>query len=274
MYDVPAALPTSSTLDAAAAAPADRPTWLRRAAVAAAGVLASAVPLVFTINLTRMLLVGELADHRFHQLTGQGLVLCALWLGGLLPLLRAGWAGRRPSPAAGALHLVFAAAGAACAVVAPGGGAPVLVGLIVVTGALAWLALPLRPRLRTALQVHPLLAPLWLVAAAVTMPYVLEQLALQNAATGHHAANPHHFDMAWLAVTLVVLGLLSAVATRLRVLGLVAGAGLAWTGAVGVVLGVDRPWTLLALAVGVAATSLTVALGRPSDPVSGTVRVN
>jgi hypothetical protein len=38
---------------------------------------------VFAVNLSRMLLTGELSDHRFHQLTGQGLVLVAVWLGGL-----------------------------------------------------------------------------------------------------------------------------------------------------------------------------------------------
>ena len=30
------------------------------------------------------------------------------------------------------------------------------------------------------------------------------EIALQNAATGHHAQNPHFFDMAWLVTALVV----------------------------------------------------------------------
>ena len=57
--------------------------------------------------------------------------------------------------------------GLACSVAAPGGGAPILAGVIAVTGALLWLALPLRPRLRTELRVDPLLAPLALLSAAL-----------------------------------------------------------------------------------------------------------
>ena len=53
--------------------------------------------------------------------------------------------GRRPSTAAGLLHLTFVGVGLACSVAAPGGGAPILTGLIAVTGALVWAALPLRP---------------------------------------------------------------------------------------------------------------------------------
>ncbi|HYO38104.1 MAG TPA: hypothetical protein VER39_00440 [Nocardioidaceae bacterium] len=238
------------------------PGRLRRTALVATGLLACAIPVVFTAELTRMLLVGELPEHRFHQLTGQGLLLCALWLGGLLPLLRAGWSGRRPSVVTGALHAVVVATGAACAVASPRGGAPVLVGVLAVTGALLWTALPTRPRLHLRVQVDPVLAPLWLVAAALTMPYVLAQIALQNAATGHHADNPHFFDMAWLALALVTLGVLAAVLPALRRLGPVAGAGLTWTGAVGTALGTDRPWTLVALVAGLCAVVLSVALAR------------
>ena len=84
-------------------------------------------------------------------------------------------------------------------------------GIVVVSGALLWLALPVRPRLRLPVQVDPLLTPLALVAAAVATPYVLDQIALQNAATGLHAQNPHYFDMAWMVTTLVVVGILGAV---------------------------------------------------------------
>ena len=178
-----------------------------------------ALPVVFTVNITRMLVTGELAEHRFHQLTCQGLLLFALWLGGLVPLVRAGWSGRRPSSAAGLLHLAFMATGVATAAAAPGGGAPALVGIVVVSGALLWLALPVRPRLRLPVRVDPLLTPLALVAAAVATPYVLDQIALQNAATGHHAQNPHYFDMAWLVTTLVVVGILGAVLPAVRRLG-------------------------------------------------------
>ena len=91
--------------------PVRRPTRLRRTGLVATGFLTCALPVVFTISSTWELVTGEPAEHRFHQLTGQGLLLCALWLGGLVPLLRAGWSGRRPSSAAGLLHLTFMATG-------------------------------------------------------------------------------------------------------------------------------------------------------------------
>jgi hypothetical protein len=238
-----------------------RPGRLRRAGLVAAGLLACALPTVFTVNITRMLLVGELSDHRFHQLTGQGLVLFALWLGGLVPMLRAGWAGRRPSSLAGLLHLTFVATGAVCAAAATGGGAPILVGVIAVTGGLVWLALPARPRLRLPVRIDPLLAPVALVTAGIATPYVLDQIALQNAATGHHAQNPHFFDMAWLVTALVVLALLAALLPGVRRLGLVAGAALAWTGLMGVLLGIDRPFTVLALAAGAALGAVSARRG-------------
>ncbi len=238
------------------------PGKLRRTGLVVAGFLACALPTVWTVNLSRMLVVGELDEHRFHQLTGQGLFLCALWLLGLVPLLRAGWSGRRPSSAAGLLHLTFVGAGSACAVGATGGGAPALMVLIAITGTLVWLALPVRPRLRLRVQVDPLLAPLALVAAAVSTPYVLDQIALQNVATGNHALNPHLFDMAWMVSVLVVLGILAAVFPDVRKLGLLAGTGLAWTGAMGLVLGVDRPFTGLALAVGVAMAGVSARRDR------------
>ena len=242
--------------------PARKPGKLRRTGLLVAGFLACALPAVWTVNLSRMLLVGELDEHRFHQLTGQGLFLCALWLIGLVPLLRAGWSGRRPSSAAGLLHLTFVGTGSACAVAATGGGAPALMVVIAITGALVWLALPVRPRLRLPVHIDPLLAPLALVAAAVSTPYVIDQLALQNAATGNHAQNPHLFDMAWMVSVLVVLGILAAVFPAVRRLGLLAGAGLAWTGAIGLLLGADRPFTGLALAVGVAMVGVSARQGR------------
>ncbi len=100
-----------------------RPGRLRRTALVVTGFLAAALPTVWTVNLSRFLVTGELSEHRFHQLTGQGLVLTALWLGAVLPLLVAGCSGRRPSSAAGWLHVTFVATGSACAAAATGGGA-------------------------------------------------------------------------------------------------------------------------------------------------------
>ena len=235
-----------------------RPGALRRVALGVTGFLAAALPTVWTINLSRMLVTGELSEHRYHQLTGQGLVLTALWLAAVVPLLRAGWAGRRPSSAAGLLHVAFVATGAACATAATGGGAPALMVVVAVTGSLLWLALPVRPRLRLPVRVDPLLLPVALVAGAATTPYVLSQVALQNAATGHHAHNPHYFDMAWLACTLVTIAVAAAVLPAVRRLALVAAVGLGWTGAIGLLLGVDRGWSGVALGAGLALAAISL----------------
>ena len=178
---------------------ASRPSARRRAAVAVAAFLACAIPVTFTVTITAMLVTGTDADHRFHQLTGQGLVLTALWLGALLPLVRAGWRGRRPSTAAGYRHLALVGAGIAASAVAAG----------------RWRASAPRRRrgdrrascgrpcpsgrgCAAPSPSIPVLPPLALLVGAVLMPYAVDQLALQNAATtGYHSHNPHLFDMAW-----------------------------------------------------------------------------
>ena len=82
-----------------------RPTVARRVGLAAAGLFACLLPTVWTAGTVAELVTGAERDHLFHQFTGQGLLLGALWLGGLLPLLIAAWRGVRPSPVAAALHL-------------------------------------------------------------------------------------------------------------------------------------------------------------------------
>lgn len=244
----------STAADAPAPEPRSRqtPGPLRRTAVVATGLLACTLPVVFTLNIGRMLVTGVESDHRFHQATGQGLVLTAVWLGALLPLVQAGWAGRRPPTAAGLLHLLFVAVGATLAVLSPGGGAASLMAVIAVPGALLWVALPQRPRLRSRLQLDPLLTPVALVAAAVFTPYAIEQIALQNVATGYHASNPHYWDMAWVTMTLTVTALVAAAlpAARRLVWWLVGGACV--TGAAGLAFGEDVTWSLLVLGVGLA----------------------
>jgi len=229
------------------------PGGWRRAAVAVTGAIACLLPAVFTVNIARMLITGVESEHRFHQATGQGLLLTALWLGALVPLVRAGWAGRRPPLAAGLLHLVFVLIGAGCAAVAPGGGAPILMAVIAVPGALLWAALPQRPRLRTPVQIDPVLAPVALLAAAVFTPYAIDQIGLQDAATGYHAQNPHFFDMAWMTLTLTTAALLASAlpAARRMVLWLALGALV--TGAAGVAFGESTTWSLLVLCLGLAA---------------------
>ena len=220
----------------------------------AAAFLACALPLVFTVNITRMLVSGVDSEHQFHQATGQGLVLFALWLGALLPLIRAGWRGDRPSTAAGYRHLAFVAVGGVCAALAPGGGAPALVAVIAVTGALLWWALPQRPDLRGTFEVHPVLAPLGLVITAVLVPYAIDQLRLQNAATsGYHSHNPHLFDMAWLVGVLMVLALLGALVREARGLFAWVAGCLVATGTAGLALGEPVVWSATVLALGMVA---------------------
>ena len=125
--------------------------------------------------------------------------------------------------------------------------------LITVTGALLWLALPVRPRLRLPVRVDPLLTPAALVAAAVSTPYVLDQIALQNAATGHHAQNPHYWDMAWMTTTLTVVTLLGALLPTARRLGLWLAFGGIVTGTAGLAFGEPTSWSLLVVAVGIVA---------------------
>lgn len=48
-------------------------------------VLAGAVPVVWGVGCVVQLATGTEADHRFHQVTGQGLLQCALWLWALRP---------------------------------------------------------------------------------------------------------------------------------------------------------------------------------------------
>ena len=225
----------------------------RRSLLAVSGLLACAVPAMFAVNITRTLVTGAEADHRFHQLTGQGEVLCALWLLPILALLRAGWHGRRPSTAAGWAHLVLVLAGAASAAVSQGGGAPVLMLVVGLPGAVLWAILPLRPRLLVPVQLDPLMLPVALVAGAVLLPYAVDQVALQNAATGYHADNPHYFDMAWISIVLAAHAMLAALLPAARVLALGFAAATVWTGSAGLALGEATVWSGSVLACGVLA---------------------
>lgn len=226
----------------------------RRSLLALTGLLACAVPAVFAVTITHMLLTGVETGHRFHQLTGQGEILCALWLLPVLALLRAGWHGRRPSSAAGWAHLVLCLAGAVSAVASQGGGAPILMLVVGIPGALLWASLPVRPRLRVPLQVDPLLLPVAMVAGAVLLPYAVDQLALQNAATaGYHAENPHYFDMAWISIILAAYALLAGLLPAARVLAVGFAAAMTWMGSAGLALGESVSWSLSVLVCGVLA---------------------
>ncbi|MDT0212559.1 hypothetical protein Q9R29_01555 [Rothia sp. ARF10] len=237
-----------------AAVQVSRPGRGRRAAVGLTALLACALPTSFAVTISWMLVTGSDSDHRFHQLTGQGLLLVALWLGGVLPLVRAGWRGVRPSTAAGYRHLAFVGAGAVAAVVSGGGGARFLLAIVAGTGALLWAVLPLRPRLRTRVSIDPLLTPLALGISALLVPYAVDQLQQQLATTtGLHAENPHLFDMAWVTLVLTVLALAGAVVPSVRGLFTWVGGGCVLIGGAGLVLGEPVVFSSAALVLGVAA---------------------
>ena len=158
-----------------------RPSALRRTAVVASGVLACALPTLWTAGTVAELATGAERDHLFHQVTGQGLLLGAIWLGGLLPLLVAGWR-RRPGPVSAALHLCVAVGAVVAAALAPGNGGLFVAAVVLVTGALVWAALPQRPRLVPG-GIDPVLAPIALAAAAMFVPFVLTEAGLQRGCT-------------------------------------------------------------------------------------------
>lgn len=215
-----------------------RPRAWRRGAVAVTGVVACLLPTVWTVNFLRMLATGELADHRFHQLTGQGLLLTALWLGALVPVVVAGWQGRRPGTGPALQHLAFTGVGIACSLLAPQGGARSLMVIITVTGALLWLAVPHRTRPRdAAVEIAPVSLAAALLLSAAVAPYAVGQIDLQHTATGLHADNPHYFDMAWLVLVFAVLGIAGAVVRSARGLQVWSGGGVALTGIAMLVLG-------------------------------------
>ncbi len=233
---------------------ASRPGRGRRAAVALTALLACALPTSFAVSITAMLVTGAESDHRFHQLTGQGLLLAALWLGALVPLVRAGWRGDRPSTAAGYRHLAVIGVGLVASAISAGGGARSLMVIVTLTGALVWAALPLRPRLRARVSLDPVLTPLALAVAAALVPYAVDQLQQQLATTmGYHSENPHLFDMAWVSLVLTVLAVLGAIVPRVRGLFAWVGGGCVLIGSAGLVLGESAVWSLAVLALGVAA---------------------
>lgn len=248
-----------TTLAAPPLAPAARPSAVRRAAVLATGVLACALPTLWGVGVVGELVTGAERDHLFHQLTGQGLLLSALWLGAVLPLLIAGWRGARPSSAAALAHVAVVAGASVAAVLAPGNGGAVVAAIVLVTGALVWLALPHRPAVVVS-GLDPVLAPVALASAALFAPFVVSEAALQRGFHDEHAEFSHYFDMAWIGVTLVVLALAAAVAPAARRLALIAMLGTLVVGAARYLGTPEVTWSLLA--VGLGAVGAVVAVAR------------
>jgi len=210
------------------------------------------------IGVVGELVTGAERDHLFHQLTGQGLLLSALWLGAVVPLLVAGWRGARPSPAAGLAHVAVVVGAAVAAALAPGNGGAIVAAIVLVTGALVWVALPQRPVLAVS-GLDPVLAPLALAAAALFAPFVVSEAALQRGFADEHAEFSHYFDMAWISVTLVVLALAAAVVPSARRLALVAMLGTLVVGATRFLLTPEATWSLLAIGLGVLGAAAALA---------------
>jgi hypothetical protein len=228
-----------------------RPGRLRRTALVLAGVLAGALPTMWGLASLLELAGGNEPEHRFHQLTGQGLLLSFLWLYGVVRLAVAGWRGARPTTAAGLTHLAFVAGTVLCAATVSGQGVLFVAGVTVLTGGLLWLALPHRPGLRGALGgLDPLLTPLALLGAALYTPYVLAQRTLQATAHDSHADLTHYFDMAWVCTVVVLLACVAALAPRARELALPAGAGSLVIGLAGLAFTTSMLWSVLAIVLG------------------------
>ena len=243
--------------------PTARPSAGRRTAVAVTGALACLAPTVWSVAITVQLLTGVEADHRFHQVTGQGLLLCALWLAGLVPMVRAGWRGVPPSAVTVVQAALFAGSGLAMGLLAPGAGALPVAVATVVTTALLWAALPVRPRLRGLLgHLDPVLAPVVLLAAALVTPFVAGEVDLQHTSGDEHADMAHYFDMAWICVALVLVGALAAVAPAARLRALWTTGGLALVGTARIVFTPDVTWSLLAITLGVLGTLAVLASRR------------
>jgi hypothetical protein len=235
-----------------------RPTAPRRIALVVTGLLACLLPTVWTAGTVAELVTGAERDHLFHQFTGQGLLLGALWLGGLLPLLVAGWRGVRPSPVAGALHLSVVAGAVVAGALAPGNGGIFVAAVATVTGALIWAALPLRPRI-TAGGIDPVLGLLAVAAAVLLVPFAISEAGVQNAMHDEHAEFSHNFDMAWIGVALVLAAVAAAVVPAARRLALWAMLGLAVIGGARFAFTPDVAWSLAAVGLGVLGAAATFA---------------
>jgi hypothetical protein len=256
--NIPATEDHVTTLAPTAAPAATRPSALRRTAVVVAGVLAGLLPTVWTLGTAVELLTGAERDHLFHQFTGQGLLFGVLWLGGLLPLVVAGWRGRRPGAAPALLHGSVVVGAAVAAGLAPGNGGVAVAGIVLVTGALVWAALPQRPAIVPA-GLDPVIAPLALASAALMTPFVLSESALQRAMGNEHATFSHYYDMAWISVALVLVVAAAAVVPAARSLAVWAMAGITVVGAARFVFTPDVRWSVVAVTLGIVGAAAVAA---------------
>jgi hypothetical protein len=179
-----------------------------RAGRAVALVVAGALPLVWSIAAVVAFVGGDDGgEHRFHDLTGVGVVLGVLWLGAVLGLARRG--DRRPAALAQLLGIGVAATVAT----ALAGESPVLPVIVLLPG-LVLLALRAdRAELRR-LRPSPAIAALTIAAAVPLIPYAVGQAHLQAATHDAHASLEHYFDMAWIALAMPITAGVAALGIR------------------------------------------------------------
>jgi hypothetical protein len=184
------------------------PSRRRRIATAVTLAIAGALPLVWSIAALVAFVGGDDGgEHRFHDLTGVGVVLGVLWLGAVAGLARD--RGRRPAALAQLLGIGVAAAVAT----ALSGESPVLPIVVALPG-IALLALRHdRAELRR-LRPSPAVAALAIAAAVPLVPYAVGQAHLQSASHDAHASLEHYFDMAWIALAMPITAGVAALGIR------------------------------------------------------------
>jgi hypothetical protein len=187
------------------------PTIRRRGARIAAAVtlvIAGVLPLVWSIAAVAAFITGEDGgEHRFHDLTGVGVVLGVLWLGAVLGLARD--RGRRPV----ALAQLLGIGGAAAVATALAGEPPVLPVVVLLPGLVLLALRSDRAELRR-LRPSPSLAALAVAAAVPLVPYAAGQAHLQSVSHDPHASLEHYFDMAWIALALPITAGVAALGIR------------------------------------------------------------
>lgn len=266
---------STSTSSPSAGAVADarrtRPSALRRTGLAVAAVVASFPPTVWGVGTVVQMVTGQERDHLFHQLIGQGLLLSALWLAAVLPLAVAGWRGRRPGTGAGVLSLSVVVSAVVAAALAPGNGGAFVSGFAAVTVGLVWLALPLRPALRSAVgaaarRLDPVLAAVMAPLAVLHVQFAVAESALQRAMGDEHAAMSHNYDMAWVSIALALSGLAASVVPAARRAALWCALGSVAIGASRLLVTGEVAWSAAVVALGVAAAARVAYAGSTTRP--------
>jgi hypothetical protein len=257
---------TATLSPSAGAAHLDRPTRpsvIRRVALGVTALLSCALPTTFLVATVAQLATGTEADHRFHQVTGQGLLLCVLWLGALVPLLVSGWRGTAPSAGTALQAAAVAVTGLIAGAIAPGAGGLALAVYAAVTTGLVWAVLPVRPRLRGELTgLDPVIAPITLLGTALLTPFITGELHKQNHVHDEHTDMAHYFDMAWVSLIIVVLGVVAALVPSARRRAYWLTGGLVLIGATRMAFTPDVTWSLLAMALGAAGSVALVLRDR------------